>query len=427
MLSLHGQVIKTFFSACKRNLSIPFGAIPPVLKACASENAKYEGKRIHCYVFLHGFHSNVYIQTSLIDFYAKNGEIIYARKVFDEMIERNPIPTNCLITAYSKCGNIIEARKLFDAMPQRTSASWNSIIAGYANLGDYKEALKLFNSMQNENFTPNSITFVTVLSLCAKLADLETGLRVRDLIINNNLKKDIFVKTALLGMYVKCGLVNEARKEFDSIKNKDVFAWSSMISGYSQNGRANEALELFKSMILQNCQPNEVTLVSVLSACAQIGSNVEHFACIVDLYCKAGRVNEAYKFILQMKIEPNAIIWGSLLSACRVCKNVELAEISAKKLFKLEPGNSSNYVVLSNIYADAGKWDKAREIRDLMKSKKVEKLKAYSWIELDGETHKFLVGDSNHIKCDEIYDVADLLGLHLEWDNFDHNFELEPL
>lgn len=544
-LSLHREVITTFFSAHKRKTEIPHGMIPPVLKACSSINAAIEGRQLHSYILVNGFSSPVYIQTALIDFYVKSGDMLSAQKLFDELPQKDPVCTNCLISGYSRSGNLFKARKLFDKMPRRTASTWNSIIACYARIGNFREAFILFKQMQVEKFTPTAIIVVTVLSLCAKAGDLQNGLRIRDLIETNNVRKDVIVRTALMEMYIKCGAVVEARNEFDQIENKDVVAWSAMIAGYAQNERPNEALELFQRMKMQYCKPNDVTLVSILSACGQIGSieigetigkyvenrrdafsvhvgsalinmyakcgiinrahmvfdkmphkdvvtwnsmiralalngfakdairlfermkeqnfkpndvtflavltacthaglvdlglrifnsiklehgtdpKIEHCSCVVDLFCKAGRLEDAYKFISELGIEPNVMIWGTLLNASRTCSNIELAEIAAKKLFILEPENSSNYVLLANIYADAGKWDKAHGIRDLMKDRNVQKLAAYSWIELDGVVHKFLVGDANHSKKDEIYDVADLLGLHLEWDSFDPCLDLE--
>ncbi|XP_020098161.1 pentatricopeptide repeat-containing protein At1g08070, chloroplastic-like [Ananas comosus] len=546
-LSLHKEVLGTFFSARNKNTHIPFVSIPPVLKSCAVLAATYEGRQVHSQVLVRGFCSNVFVQTALIDFYAKNGDMDSARRVFDELPIKDPVPINCLITGYSKSGDFLAARKLFDEMPRRTSSSWNSIIACYAHRCDFHEALRLFERMQTENAKPNVITVVTVLSICAKMGDLETGLRIKKLIGDNDFRMDMIVRTAVLEMYVKCGAVDEARSEFDQMEYRDVVAWSAMIAGYAQNGRSKEALELFDRMQAENCKPNEVTLVSVLSACAQLGSvevgesigsyienhglafgvyvgsalvdmyakcgnigrarkvfdemhqrdvvtwnsmigglafsgfakdafdlykqmeresfkpnditfvglltacthaglveqgislfkcmkkehhidpKVEHCACMVDLLCRAGRLKDAYEFIREMEIEPNIVIWGTLLGASRVHSNVELAELALKKLLVLEPENSSNYVLLANIYANNGRWNEAREARDLMKSRSVQKLAAYSWIELDGVVHKFLVEDASHPKADEIYDALDRLGLQLKWANCAPHLDLELL
>ncbi|XP_072966348.1 pentatricopeptide repeat-containing protein At1g08070, chloroplastic-like isoform X1 [Typha angustifolia] len=539
-LSLHREALETFFSAHRKNTQIPFVSIPLILKSCALLAAPCEGRQVHSHVLVRGLCSNVFIQTALIDFYSKTNDMESARGVFDEIPCKDPVPVNCLITGYSKSGNFSAARQLFDEMPQRTSSSWNSMIASYAHRGDFHEALRLFEMMRTENAQPNAITVVTVLSICAKMGNLETGLEVRKLIGDSNLRADLFVCTALLEMYVKCGAVDEARSEFDQMEQRDVVAWSAMIAGYAQNGRSEEALNLFERMKAENCKPNEVTIVSVLSACAQLGSveigeqignyiesqgftvgvyvgsalvdmyskcgnigraraifdkmherdvvtwnsmigglafngfakdaidlyekmreenfkpsditfvglltacthaglvdfglrvfksmkednnvvpKVEHCACIVDLLCRSGRLKDAYEFICEMEVEPNVVIWGTLLSACRVHSNVDLAEHAVKKLLVLEPDNSSNYVLLSNIYANKCRWDSAREVRDLMRNRSVQKLAAYSWIELDGIVHKFLVEDASHPESDEIYDVVKGLGLHSKW------FELAP-
>ncbi|KAJ1285117.1 hypothetical protein BS78_03G256100 [Paspalum vaginatum] len=530
--SLHQELLEAVSSLHRRGAPIPPGCVPLILKSCALSAAAFQGRQAHCHALARGMLADVFVQTALVDFYAKNGDMDSAVMVFEEMPVKDPIPMNCLITGHSKLGNVEEARRLFDSMPRRTSASWNSMIACYAHGGEFQEALTLFDRMLREGASPNAITVTTVFSICAKTGDLDTGRQARALLGEDDLR-NVIVHTALMEMYVKCRSIDEARREFDRMPQKDVIAWSTMIAGYAQNGRPHESLELFERMKATNCKPNEVTLVGVLSACAQLGSDelgeqignyvesrmlpltsylgsalidmytkcghvgrarsvftrmeqkvviawnsmirglalngfaedaislyermvadgvqpneitfvalltacthaglidkgtaffeemkkhhvppqVEHCACIVDLLCKSGRLWEAYKFICDMDVEPNAVIWSTLLSACRAHADVELAKLAAGKLMTLEPDNSSIYVLLSNIYADAGLWGNVREIRDLMKSMNVQKLSAYSWIELDGEVHRFLVQDTYHPRSAEIYNVVDGLSLQLD-------------
>lgn len=532
-LSSHRELLETFSSLHRKGTVVPPGSVPLVVKSCALSAASHHGRQVHCHALVRGLLGDVFVRTALVDFYAKNGDMESAVRSFEEMPVKDPIPINCLITGYSKCGDVEKARRLFNRMPRRTSASWNSMIACYAHGGEFREALTLFDRMLSEGARPNAITITTVFSICAKIGDLDTGNRARSLIGEEDLQ-NVIVHTALMEMYVKCRAIDEARREFDRMLQRDVVAWSTMIAGYAQNGRPHESLELFERMKATNCKPNEVTLVGVLSACAQLGSDevgeqignyvesqglpltsylgsalidmytkcghvgrarsvftrmeqkvvitwnsmirglalngfaedaislyekmvadgiqpneitfvalltacthaglvdqgmaffeemkrkhhvspqVEHCACIVDLLCKSGRLWEAYKFICDMGVQPNAVIWSTLLSACRAHADVELAKLAASKLLVLEPDNSSIYVLLSNIYADAGLWGDVRDIRDLMKSRNVQKLSAYSWIELDGEVHKFLVQDTYHPKSAEIYDVVDGLGLQLD-------------
>ncbi|KAL6839811.1 hypothetical protein ACP4OV_029621 [Aristida adscensionis] len=532
-LSLHRDLLEAVSSLYRRGAGVPPGCVPLVVKACALSAATCKGTQAHCHVLVRGLLGDVFVQTALVDFYAKSGDMESAERVFSEMPVKDPIPMNCLITGYSKSGDVEKARRLFDSMARRTSASWNSMIACYAHGGEFRESLALFDRMLSDGARPNAITITTVFSICAKTGDLETGRRARGLIGEEDLR-NVIVHTALIEMYVKCRAIDEARQEFDRMLQRDVVAWSTMIAGYAQNGRPHESLELFERMKAANCRPNEVTLVGVLSACAQLGSDelgeqignyvesqslpltsylgsalidmytkcghvgrarnvfsrmeqkvvitwnsmirglalngfaedainlyenmaadgvqpneitfvalltacthaglveegmaffeemkgkhnvspqVEHCACMVDLLCKSGRLWEAYGFICDMEVTPNAVIWSTLLSACRTHADVELAKLAAAKLLVLEPENSSIYVLLSNIYADAGLWSKVREIRDLMRSKNVQKLSAYSWIELDGVVHRFLVQDSYHPRSDEIYGVVDTLGLQLD-------------
>ncbi|XP_058110832.1 pentatricopeptide repeat-containing protein At1g08070, chloroplastic-like [Magnolia sinica] len=544
-LSLNKEVVDTFFLMHHKQTQIIYFAVPHVLKSCASLSATAEGRQVHSLVIRYGFGFNVFIQTGLIDFYAKTGDLDSAKQVFDEILVKDPVAYNCLISGYSKSGRVLEARHLFDEMPARTIVSWNSMISCYTHNGDLMEGLRMFELMQIEGVNPNENTLGTVLSICAKLGDLEMGLKVKKFIDDNNLQRNLILSTAILEMYVKCGAVDDARQEFDQMDRRDVVAWSAMIAGYAQNGRSNEALELFEQMKMQKIKPNDITLVSILSACGQLGSveagerignyiesqgfsfnvyvgsalldmyakcgnirkarqvfdempkrdvvswnsmigglavngfameaidlyvkmketgvkpnditfvalltacthaglvelgcgffesirsdhkiapKVEHYACIVDLFCKSGRLVEAYEFICKMEVEPNVVIWGTLLSACRIHSNLELAERAVEKLLVLEPENSGNYVLLSNMYAGAGRWEESLKTRVLMREKRVQKTAAYSWIEVEDRVHKFLVGDSSHQRSDEIYTVVNGLSLQLKSAGYALNSDFE--
>lgn len=537
-LSRHADAAEAFFSAHRRHFPVEFFSFPAVFKACAQLGLSDAGRPLHCLAIKRGVSSSSFVQSALINFYSKTGDLGSARRVFSAIPVKDPVTYNSLISGYSKAGDVAAARRLFDEMAERTVVSWNSMISCYAHNGDPVEGLKLFERMLSEGggaVVPTETTLVTALSICAKLGDLASGLKVMNLIKDHNLRRDLIVSTAILEMYVKCGAVDEARHEFDAMDRRDVVAWSAMIAGYAQNGRPEEALQLFQQMSSQNVQPNEVTLVSVLSACGQLGSveagedignyvearglaagvyvgsalvdmnakcgniqrarrifdempekdvvtwnsmiaglafnglsaealdmfrrmkdaagvepnevtfvglltacthgglveeglaifdsmkadhhvapSVEHCACVVDLLCKSGRLEEAFDFVAEMEVEPNVVIWGTLLSACRLRGNVELAELCAKRLLVLEPDNSANYVVLSNLYAGAGRWADALTTRGAMKEKRVQKTAAYSWVEVDDSVHVFLVGDTSHPRSDEIYSVAHGLGLLIE-------------
>ena len=544
-LSLYKEALDAFVLMHDSGTRVVCSTIPPVMKSCTSLLAGELANEIHSLVVKYGFSSDVFVQTPLMDFYAKIGDIDSAKKVFYEILVKDPICYNCLISGYSKSGDVVAAQQLFDEMSERTVVSWNSMISCYANNGHYREGLRMFERMQVEKFRPNEISVATVLSICAKLRDLEMGLRVKKFIDENNLCINMIVSTALLEMYVKCGAVDDARQEFECMDRRDVVAWSAMIAGYAQNGRPSEALELFESMKSKQIKPNDVALVSVLSACSQLGSleagerignyvesqgfvfsvyvasalldmyskcgniskarqifnqmpqkdvvswnsmivglaangfakeainlfekmkeirvkpnditfvgiltacthagllelgirifrsmksdheitpTIEHYACVVDLFCRSGKLKDAHEFICKMEVEPTVVIWGTLLSASRIHSSLELAEFSVKKLLELEPENSGNYILLSNIYASAGRWEESLTVRNLMKTNRVQKTSAYSWIEMDNKVHKFLVGDTSHPGSNDVYHIVDGLAMQLTWAGYNFESALE--
>ncbi|PON93658.1 Tetratricopeptide-like helical domain containing protein [Trema orientale] len=544
-LNLNEDALAMFSLMHRSGIRVDFFAVPPTIKSCLLLQDVDVGKQVQCLAINYGFDSSVFVQTALMDFYARHGDLVSARKIFDGIFIKDPVCYNCLISVYSKSGDTEAARRLFDDMTERTVVSWNSMISGYAQNGEYHDGLRIFERMLAEKFRPNEITLVSLLSICAKLGDLELGLRIMKYIDDNNLCSNMIVSTAILEMYVKCGAVDDARKEFDRMIRRDVVTWSAMIAGYAQNGRPSEAVELFELMMSENIKPNDVALVSVLSACAQLSlveagerigayiecqsfdSNVyvasalldmhskfgdidkarqvfnkmqvkdivswnsmivglavngygeeaislyekmkettmrpngitflglltacthaglvklgleffrsmksdygitpemEHHACIVDIFCRSGRLKEAFEFICRMEVEPNAVIWGTLLNASRTNLNVELAEISLKKLLELEPENSGNYVLLSNIYASEGRWQEALKVRNLMKDKRVKKEVAYSCIAVNNELHNFLVGDTSHPEWNKVSSIVDELAIQLTSAGCDLNWDLE--
>lgn len=126
-----------------------------------------------------------------------------------------------------------------------------------------------------------------------------------------------------------------------------------------------------------------------------------HYACVVDLLGRASRINEAFEFINKMPFVPTPAIWGSLLGACRVHSNFEIGEFAGRQLLEIEPENAGNYVVLSNLYASAGRWEDMRTIRELMKEKVVIKEPGRSWIEIDQILHTFHASERSHPRREE--------------------------
>lgn len=248
-----------------------------------------------------------------------------------------------------------------------------------------------------------------------------------------DLEDNVIVGTSIIDMYCKCGRVEMARRAFDRMRDKNVRTWTAMIAGYGMHGRAREALELFYEMVRTGIRPNYVTFVSVLAACSHAGRvdegwrwfssmhheykiepGIEHYGCIVDLLGRAGFVSKAHELIKGMKVKPDFVIWGSLLGACRTHNNVELAEISAGKLFELDPDNCGYYVLLCNIYADAERWEDVERMRTIMNSRGLVKTPGYSSVELKGRVHMFLVGDKGHPQHESIYEYLEKIYVKLK-------------
>lgn len=330
---------------------------------------------------------------------------------------------NTLIGAYAKCGELVFSKMAFVEMPYKDIISWNSIIAVHAQHGLSPEALELFKLMLMDkavNF--NAFTLSAVLLACAHSGALQLGKCIHTQVVMMRLEDNLHVGTSLVDMYCKCGRVGMARKAFNQMKEKNVKSWTAMIAGYGMDGRAREALDVFYDMNRSEVEPNYITFVAVLAACSHAGfvdeawywframqnrfsiePGMEHYGCMVDLLGRAGYLTRAYNLIKEMKVSPDFVIWGSLLAACRMHKNVELGEISAMKLFELDPQNCGYYVLLSNIYAEAGRWEDVKRMRIHMKDHGLAKPPGFSLVELKGTVHVFLVGDTEHPQHEEIY------------------------
>ncbi|CAN6213789.1 unnamed protein product [Urochloa humidicola] len=338
---------------------------------------------------------------------------------------------NTMLDAYAKGGgcDLGAARKLFDMM-ERDAVSWNTMIALYAQNGLSAEALQLYSKMLNVGggIRCNAVTLSAVLLACAHAGAIQTGKRIHNQVVRMGLEENVYVGTSVVDMYSKCGRVEMARKAFHRIKERNILTWSAMIAGYGMQGHGQEALEVFNEMRRSGLKPNYITFISVLAACSHAGllnegrhwynamrkefgiePGVEHYGCMVDLLGRAGCLDEAYGIIKEMNVKPDAAMWGALLSACRIHKNVELAEIAANRLFELDASNPGYYVLLSNIYAEAGMWKDVERMKVLFKTRGMEKPPGYSSVELKGKTHSFYVGDKRHPQHKEIYAYLDKL------------------
>ncbi|GAV84651.1 PPR domain-containing protein/PPR_2 domain-containing protein/TPR_7 domain-containing protein/DYW_deaminase domain-containing protein, partial [Cephalotus follicularis] len=337
------------------------------------------------------------------------------------------IAFTALLDGYAKLGDVTPARQIFDSLRDLDVVAWTAMIVGYVQNGLDNDAVQLFNLMLREGPKPNSYTLAAMLSVASTLASLNHGKQIHASAIRSGEVSSVSTGNALINMYAKAGSINDARRVFNLIHwDRDTVSWTSMIMALAQHGLAEEAIELFEKMLTVAIKPDHITYVGVLSACIHVGmveqgrsyysmmTNVHkieptpsHYACMIDLYGRAGLLQEAHDFIESMPIEPDVIAWGSLLSSCRVYKNVELGKLAAEKLLLIDPGNSGAYSALANLYSACGRWEDAARIRKSMKDGGVRKEQGFSWVQIQNKVHVFGVEDGFHPQKDEIYKMME--------------------
>uniref|UniRef100_A0A0D9XDJ9 Pentacotripeptide-repeat region of PRORP domain-containing protein n=1 Tax=Leersia perrieri TaxID=77586 RepID=A0A0D9XDJ9_9ORYZ len=380
---------------------------------------------------------------SMISGYARHGDMEGARKMFDAMPERDVVSWNSMLDGYAQAGDVEMARLVFDGMPKRSIVSWNVILALYAKQRDWRQCLGLFDVMMEEGDTlPNEKTFVSVLTACANLGDLEKGRWVHGLVRErwDKLVPDILLLTALLTMYAKCGVMETAREIFNSMSEKSVPSWNSMIIGYGLHGQSEKALELFLEMERDGPSPNETTFICVLSSCAHGGlvlegwwcfdrmvrfygiePKSEHFGCMMDLLGRAGLLEQSEDLIENLQGKVSSALWGILMSSSQTQNNTKLGEFVGKKLIEMKPTEVGPYILLSNIYAAEGRWDDVEKVRKVMEEKGVEKNAGLSLVGSTGDLHFITEGGGSAPQNDVMLPMLGEMGLHMKQPSEDPN------
>ncbi|XP_022866521.1 pentatricopeptide repeat-containing protein At5g66520-like [Olea europaea var. sylvestris] len=422
------------------NLSPDSITIPFVLKECAKRVDGLMGRSIHAHAVKFGYEADVYVQNALISLYSEGRFLDDARRVFDEMSNRDIVSWNSMIVGYLRGGELDVALDLFKEMKDRKDIiTWNSMITGFVQGGRPKEALGFFQDMQifsddRDMDRPDKITVASVLSACASLGAGDHGRWLHSYLERSRMECDMVIGTALVDMYGKCGCVERAFEVFNGMPKKDVLAWTAMISAFALHGHGEEAFKLFANMEAVGVRPNSVTFVGLLSACAHAGlvekgrwcfdtmrrvygiePQVQHYACMVDILARAGQFVEAEDLIRGMPMEPDVFVWGALLGGCQLHGNVELGEKIAENLICLEPQNHAFYINLCDVYAKAGRFDDLKRIRALMKDKEIRKpVPGCSMIEVDGIVHEFSMKGSPEVPIMEaIKNVLMVLSLEM--------------
>lgn len=384
--------------------SVPFDtfSILFTLKSCTQFQDIALIQHIHAQILKLGFTSHVYVATSLLHAYVI-ASFVDACQLFDEIPVRNTVTWNTMIKGYSRSGELEKANSVFREMPIRDIASWSAIIAAHVNIGNYERGLSLFRNMvTNEGLKPDQLISGSVLSGCAHIGShgLLMGKSVHGFMAKNGWELNVELGTALVNMYAKCGFLKSACQVFQLMQERNVMSWTALICGSAQHGFSEETLALFEMMQKEGVTPNELTFTGILSACVHTGlmdegrryfkmigscglePRIQHYGCMVDLFGKAGMLEEAYEIIKTMKLEPNVVIWTSFLSACKEHRKFEMADSVVEQVLKMvKPENDGGvYTLIADLYVLGGKWDDAEIVRKLMVSENVRKVRGSSFV-----------------------------------------------
>lgn len=344
-------------------------------------------------------------------------------------LECDVFVSSAIIDMYGKCGNILNARKVFDGLQNRNMVSWTALMAAYFQNGYFEEALHLLSTMEVEGIMPNEYTFAVLLNSSAGLSALRLGDQLHARVEKSGFKDHTIVGNALVIMYSKAGNIKAANKVFTDMIYRDSVTWNAMISGYSHHGLGKEALIVFQDMLAAGVNPNYVTFVGVLSACAHLAlvreglyylnqlmkqmgiePGLEHYTCIVGLLSRAGLLDEAKNFMRSAPIKWDVIAWRTLLNACHVHRNYGLGKQVAESVMLMDPHDVGTYILLSNMYAKEKRWDGVVKIRKLMRERNIKKEPGVSWLEIRNITHVFVSEDNKHPESSQIYEkVGELL------------------
>ncbi|KAI8560389.1 hypothetical protein RHMOL_Rhmol04G0251600 [Rhododendron molle] len=346
-----------------------------VLQACGQSNDLLFGMDVHQFIVANDIEMDLSICNSLMALYAKCGSLDYARERLENMSEKNDVTYGAIISGYMVHGFVEQAFDLFREMKSPALSAWNAVISGLIQNNRPEGALDLFREKQSSELRPNSVTLSSILLSVSHFSNLK-----------------------------------------------------AIISAHAAHGDANAALDLLEKMLNNGTQPDPVTFTAVLTACSRSGvvdevwknfdamlvkyriqSTVEHYACIVGVLSRAGKLSEAVEFICKMPIEPIATVWGALLNGASVSGDVELGMFVCDRLFEIEPENTGNYIILANLFSRAGRWEEAEKVREKMKNLGLKKIPGSSWIETSGGLQTFIAKDVSNGRTGEIYAMLDRL------------------
>ncbi|KAL8494034.1 hypothetical protein ACS0TY_025003 [Phlomoides rotata] len=374
---------------------------PCATKACGMINSRSMGQSVHGLGVKIGFDVNVFVGSSMVDMYAK-------------------------------CGSLGDARKMFDEMPERNVVSWSVMMNGYAQMGEDEEALRLFKSALWEGLDVNDFTFSSVIRVCGSSTLFELGQQMHALCLKLYYSETAFVGSSLISMYSKTGMIESAYQVFDEVLEKNLGMWNALLIASAQHAHTSKVFELFEKMKTVGMKPNLITFLGILYACSHAGlvkegkhyfgmmkeygiePGSQHYASMVDLLGRAGKLQEALKLIEEMPMLPTEYVWGAFLTGCRIHGNTVLASSVADRVFELGPVSSGLHMLVSNAYAAAGRYQEAAMARKMLRDRGQKKETGLSWVEEGNRIHTFAARDRRHELSVEIFRKLEELGEEME-------------
>ena len=396
-VGLNQESLNLFWELRKTHFDPKLFPFASVLSVAAAERNIFLGRQLHAQATVAGGAGDVLVGNSLIDMYAK-------------------------------CGDLSNADVVFCGSSERNAVSWTAMISGHIQNRLYEEALGFFKEMRRDGQSPDRATFSSILRACSSLALSELGRQVHELLLKSGHHANVYAGSALLDMYAKCGSLQEADQVFDELPRRNIVSWNAMMAAYAHHGQGIAAIGLLDRMISTGELPDSVTLLSALAACSHAGlvdqgiqlfssiSNPtkEHYCCAVDLLGRVGRLDEAERLATAAPFPPDPVIWSSLLHSCRIHKDQTLARRAATWLFTMAPPDAAPFVIMSNICAAAGEWEGFGEMKRYLRARGVKKEPAFSWVELQGSVHRFMSNDDKHPEIAEVRMKVDKLGEQME-------------
>lgn len=387
----HVEALELFRDVAKKRMEIDEMMLGSILRACSLLKSVLFVKEIHCHILRKGLLDTV-IQNELVD-------------------------------VYGKCRNMGYATRIFESIKGKDVVSWTSMISSSALNGNENEAVKIFRRMVGTGLSADSVALLCILSAAASLSALKKGREIHGYLLRKGFCLEGSIAVAVVDMYACCGELQSAKAVFDQIERKGLLQYTSMINAYGMHGYGKASVELFNKMRHENISPDHISFLALLHACSHAGLLdegrgflkimgheyklepwPEHYVCLVDMLGRANCVVEAFEFIKMMKTEPTTEVWCALLAACRSHSEKDIGAIAAQRLLELEPKNPGNLVLVSNVFAEQGRWNDVERVRAKMKASGMEKHPGCSWIEIDGKVHKFTARDKSHPETKEIYE-----------------------